>query len=170
MANRPRSLDFKKAEIVITDGSTPANELTVFVGEGTMSFTERRTIEYIRNRGLLDHTREGDEEPLELSINAALESFLSDSGNNDEPITIYEALKRNGNASDWESTGNECEPYAVDIEVRIRQDCGSVLDEVHRYKEFRYEEIGGDYSEATLDISGMCMQNEIDVIRTTLGT
>lgn len=166
MANRPRTLDFKKARILITDGTTPtANSLEVFIGEGTLQYNRRRNIDYIKNRGILDHTREGDEEPLELSLSAAWESIIS---NGAEPITITEALERNGAAAAWVSTGNECEPYAVDIVVEIRQDCGTVLDEVLYFREFRFEELGGNLQEGTIDISGMCQQNVVESIRTAL--
>lgn len=67
------SRDFKNATVYIQDGSSPVNQLEVILGEGNLTYTERREVEYIRNRGVLNSAREGDEQPIEVSLDAEWE-------------------------------------------------------------------------------------------------
>jgi len=65
------SRDFKNATIKIQDGTTPTpNELIVVVGEGNVTFTERKNMDYVLDRGVLGSVREGDQAPVEVSLDA----------------------------------------------------------------------------------------------------
>ena len=67
------SADLKLATIKIKDGGT--NEITVKVGEGNLTYTESRNIEYVRDRGNLDSVKLGDEEPMAVTLDAVWENI-----------------------------------------------------------------------------------------------
>lgn len=159
-------IDLKDATIKILDGTTPTpNEITVKIGEGNLTYTEKRNIEYVKDRGELDTTREGDEEPTELSIDAVWEEITASAG---LPPSIKDAIKGVGEASTWVSTGGDCEPYAVDVVVEVDVSCGTVEDEQLTFSEFRYEQVDHDLRAGTFAISGMCNETMPTAVRTTL--
>lgn len=160
------AVDLKDATIKILDGTTPtANEITLTIGEGNLTWSEKRNIEYVKDRGVLDTTREGDEEPVDVSLEVVFDNLTSSTG---LPITPREALKQLGQASAWVTTGGECEPYAVDIQVDVDVSCGTVEDERITFSEFRFEDIGGDFRAGTLSITGKCNETTPTAIRTVL--
>lgn len=146
-------IDLKNATVKLQDGAGTPASLTINIGEGTLSFTITRNIEYRRNRGKLSGgvVREGDEEPVSLSLQAVYNHLKSDSG---DPKTVYEFLTQQGNGSSLTTTGAACEPYAVDLIVELDTDCGSVEDEVLTFPQFRYEEISGDLKAGEISFSG----------------
>jgi hypothetical protein len=149
-------IDLKHATIEILDGTTPtAKSIVVKIGEGNLTFTERKTIEYTLDRGLIDEVREGDQVPMEVSIDAVWEYISSPSGGS--VPTIFEALKKTGAASTWVTTDTDaCRPYAVDLRVTYDPECGANSQEVILFPDFRFEEIGNDLREGTISISGRC--------------
>lgn len=149
----PVTMDLKKAKIYFLDGATSPTKLEVHVDEGNLTYTRRRNIEYRKDRGLLDHVREGDEEPMDVSLEARFNAVKSQTGN---PITLTEFLEQEGAGSSLVTTGGPCEPYSIDIHVEIDQDCGTTSDEIVKFEEFRFEEIGGDFRAGTLSITGKC--------------
>jgi hypothetical protein len=131
-----------------------ANILEIKIGEGNLTYTEKRNIEYRRNRGLLDTVREGDEEPVEVSFDFIWEYLASDVG---EPVTIKEALTKTGAAADWESTAiDPCEPYAVDIEVRYHPSCATDKDELIVLQDFRWETLDHNLKDGAIACKGNC--------------
>lgn len=159
----PVVLDLKNATVYFIDG-TPT-KLEVKLDEGNLTYTRRRNIEYRKNRGILDTVREGDQEPMEVSLECRFNALKSSSG---DPITITEFLEQEGAGSSLVSTGGECEPYAVDIHVELNVNCGTTEDEIFKFEEFRFEEIGGDFKAGTLSISGKCNRVKPSSERTTL--
>ena len=147
-------IDIKDCTITIKDGTTPANSLEVKIGEGNLTYSERVNREYTKDRGLLDIVRDGDEEALELRIDAVWEYIKEDSG---ETPTIEDALKQRGGASAWVSVdADTCQPYAVDIELEYAPDCTSDDKETLTFTEFRYEQCDHDLRAGTISISGHC--------------
>ena len=55
------SIDMKESVLKIKDGTTTPNELTVLIGEGNLSWTERQERQYELDRGNLDTVRNGDD-------------------------------------------------------------------------------------------------------------
>lgn len=150
-----RPIDLKRCTIKIKDGGS--NQITVKVGEGNLSFTEKRNVEYIRDRGVLSATRLGDEEPVDVSFDFTWEEITSISG--DTTPTVKEALQKIGAASSWASSdADTCAPYAVDIEVTHDPDCSgtstSAQDEVVLISDFRWESMQFDYKAATISVTG----------------
>jgi hypothetical protein len=148
-------VSLKNSVIVIKDGGS--NEITVKVGEGNLTYSEKKNREYKLDRGNLagGTIRDGDDVPLELKIDATWE-YISGAVGSDE-CTIEDALKQRGGASAWESTDDDiCQPYAVDIEVTYTPDCGSADAEVLTFPDFRWESIDHDLKAGTFSISGKC--------------
>jgi hypothetical protein len=156
--------DLKNAVLKIKDGTTPtANELTIVVGEGNLSYTERVNREYINNRGVIHGVRDGDEEPLDVSLEFMWE-FLR--ANGADPPTVEDALKKRGNASSWATSGTDvCEPYCVDIEIVYTPVCAGVDAETILLNEFRYEELEHDLRGGTVSVTGKCKIKEATVSR-----
>jgi hypothetical protein len=163
----PVTIDLKNATIYIVDGTGTPNELEIKLDEGNLTYTERRNVEYKKNRGILDHVRLGDQEPMDLSLEARFSKLVSHSSEN---ASIREALTQTGQASSWVSTGGDCEPYAVDIVVKLDRTCTTLSDpdEIMTFSEFRYEEMGGDFSAGQLSISGKCNATGPSSVRTTI--
>lgn len=130
-------------------------QLEIKVGEGNVTYDEKRTMEYKKDRGVLDTVREGDEEPLDVRLDLQWE-WLS-AGTTDTVPTPEEALKKEGLASSWESSSDDdCEPYAVDIVIVYNPECAGVESEVITLPDYRWESLNHDTRAGTLSTSGKC--------------
>lgn len=161
-------IDLKNTTIKFVDGAGTPNTITLNIGDGNITFSEKRNVEYRMNRGKLSggKVRLGDEVPVDVSMDIEWEFLRSDSGGG-EPVTPEEALKGVGAASGWTTTGADaCEPYCIDIHIENLITCGSVKDERIVFSEFRYEEINHDPKAGTLSVTGKC--NEVSPTVTRL--
>lgn len=160
-------LDLKNARLYIKDGSTPTpNQVEINIGEGTLSWTEKVTREYTKNRGLLDTVRDGDQEPMDISLDILLEFYKSSSGASAGAVTPMDALKKTGGAAAWVSTSADpCEPYAVDLEVHYDPPCGGEELEIYVFPDFRHEQVVGDLKASTLQVTGKCNATQPTVTR-----
>lgn len=139
------------------------NQIEVTIGEGNLQYTEKRNIEYVRDRGLLDTVREGDQEPVEVRLDATWE-FLR--GDTSDPPTIEEVLKQVGNAASWVSSSTDaCEPYAVNIDIWYNPPCGTTKDEIIKLVDFRWESFDHNMKDGQLSISGKCNVTQATVTR-----
>ena len=59
-------IDMKDTTVKLKDGGS--NSITVTVGEGNLTYTERRNIDYTLDRGNLDEVREWDQVPVEVRM------------------------------------------------------------------------------------------------------
>lgn len=155
-------IDLKNCTIKFKDGGS--NSVEVKVGDGTMTISETRNIEYLRDKGLLDTVRLGDEEPVEVSIDMQWEYVKGVTGT----PTPVDALKQTGGASSWATSSSDaCEPYAVDIEITNDNPCsGSNLDEVILLSDFRYESLDYDLKAGTISVRGKCNVTDLTATRT----
>ncbi len=152
--------DFKKAVLKIKDGAN--HSITVKLGEGEFSYTERVSREYLLDRGVLDEIRDGDQVPVDVSLSA---SWIYVKGDGSTP-SIEDALKKRGAASSWTSVdSDECNPYAVDIEMVYTPSCATGDKETITLEDFRYEEITHPAKSALLAITGKCNVTEATVVR-----
>lgn len=158
-------IDLKNATLFIFDGTGTPNELEIKIGEGNFTYSEKRNIEYKKDRGLLDITREGDEEPMEISFDFVWEWVKSSTG---YAITPFEALKQVGQASAWATSGAACEPYAVDLVVEVDVSCGTIQDETLTFNEFRWESLDSDLRAGTVSCKGKCNSKVASSVRSTL--
>ena len=141
------------------------SRIEVKVGEGNLTWSEAKEYEYLLDRGDLDTVKEGDEQPLELSLEFVYEYVLTGTG---ETITPVDAVKGSGGAAEWVSSSTDpCEPYAVDLIVLHCVPCGGDEDERVEFPDFRYESLEFDLGEATISVSGRCNASEPAITRST---
>ena len=142
-------IDLKKATVTLSDGAGTPNTLVMTIGEGNLTYTERRNIDYTLDRGILDEVREGDEVPVEVSMDATWEFIDSD----DSP----EKFMKGGIAGAVSSDADTCRPFAIDILIVYTPDCGdSGITESISLLDFRYEQIDHDLRGGTFSFSGRC--------------
>jgi hypothetical protein len=80
--------------------------------------------------------------------------------------TIEDVLKQRGEASDWtSSSADECEPYAVDIEIEYDPPCGGEEKEIILLQDFRHEQLDHDLRQATVSVTGKCNVKEASITR-----
>ena len=140
------------------------NSISVKIGEGTVTYSEKRTVEFTRDRGILDTVREADEEPMDVSLDALWEYITAETGSGTP--TVEDALKKRGEAAAWVSTADDqCQPYCVDIEIHNAPDCTGEEDELIILEEFYYETGDHDVREGTMNFSGRCNRKEATVRR-----
>jgi hypothetical protein len=129
--------------------------LEVKVGEGNLTYDEKRNMEYKKDRGKLNTVREGDEDPIDVRLDIQWE-WLSAAGSDTVP-TPEEVLKKEGLASSWLSSATDtCEPYAVDIVILYDPSCSGVDGELITLKDYRWESLNHDLKAGTLSTSGKC--------------
>ncbi len=140
-------------------------QIEVKIGEGNVTWSESKEYEYLLDRGDLDTVKEGDEQPLEVSMEFVYEHITTGTG---EDITPVDAVKRTGEATEWVSSSSDlCEPYAVDIIIRHCVPCGTDEDELITFPDYRYESLEFDLGEATIATSGRCNVSEATAARST---
>jgi hypothetical protein len=140
------------------------NSITIKIGEGNLTYSEHRNVEFSRDRGSLDSVRLADEEPVDLSVDAMWEWIRATSGSS--APTLEDVVKQRGEASAWVSTADDtCQPYCVDIEVWNVPNCGTDEDEIIVFEEFYYETADHDLREGTLNFSGRSNRTEATVRR-----
>jgi len=140
-----------------------SQQVEVKVGEGNLTWTEAKEYEYVLDRGNLDTVREGDEQPVEISLDFMFEHVTAGTG---EDITVGDALRKTGNASEWiTSSEDTCEPYAVDLVVYRCQSCGTTEDDVFMFNDFRWESLEYNVGDATISVSGRCNISTVNATR-----
>ena len=151
---------------------TPANadvlnflpqQIDIKIGEGNLTYTEAKEYEYLLDRGVLDTVKEGDEQPLEVSLEFVYEHVTTGTA---EAITPVDALKQKGGAEEWVSSSSDlCEPYAVNMEIEHNVSCGGTEDEITVLADFRYESLEFNFQDATISVSGRCNVSEATITR-----
>lgn len=164
-------IDLKQTTINLNGGGV-SQTVEVKIGEGNLSYTEKRNMDYIRDKGVLDTVREGDEEPVEVRFDFTWEYLTSATG--DTVPTIEEVLKREGLASAWTSSAADvCEPFAVDVEVIYDPSCaGEIVEpiETTTLADFRWESLEHDMRGGAVAASGNCNVTRASIARTAAGS
>lgn len=156
-------LDAKFVTIKVKDGS--GQSIEVKLGEGTVTYSEKKPRVYVKNRGKLDTVRNGDEDPVDVNIDAVWEHITTNGISGAIP-TVEDALKKRGPAVGWTSTSSDpCEPYAVDIELTYDPDCATDEIEIITLADFRYETADHDLKAGTLKFAGKANVTEASVVR-----
>ena len=135
----------------------------VKIGEGNLTWSEKKEYTYLTDRGNLDTVKEGNDQPVEMSLEFVYDYVKTTSG---QDITPVDALKQVGEASEWvTSATDQCEPYAVDIRALNCVPCGTEKDEDVLFIDFRYESLDFDMSAATIAVNGKCNVTEPRITR-----
>jgi hypothetical protein len=141
-----------------------AQQVDVKLGDGNLTWTVNREMEYELDRGNLDTVREGDQVPLDVVLDAVYE-FITTGTN--ETITPFDAMNGTGGASEWVSSSSDaCEPYAVDLEVEHVPPCGGAQTETTILPDYRYDTLEVDLDAATVSSTGRCNAVKPTVTRT----
>jgi hypothetical protein len=134
---------------VITSGP---HSLELVIGDGNLTFTEHQDRIYKKNRGLLHHVKNGDDQPVDVSFDLVWEYLKSQTG---FPLTPREALRREGPAADWVTAGSDpCAPYSVNIRVLYTPLCDDQDLEETIFEDFRWETVDGNVKDGTLSVKG----------------
>lgn len=131
-----------------------AQQLEIKIGDGNVTWTVNKEYEYLLDRGNLDTVREGDQQPLDVSIDSVYEHITTGTS---EEISVYDALNGIGGAAEWVSSSSDlCEPYSVDVEIDHQTPCGNAQDETTILPDYRYETLEADLDGSTISTSGRC--------------
>jgi len=143
---------------------TGHNSIEVTIGEGNLSYTEKKTREFKLNRGVLDTVRNSDDEPMDVSFDFTWEFITS--ANGASTPSVHEVLKQVAPADTWLTTADDsCQPYCVDLEIVNAPACSAIDDEGFLFEEFYYEQLNGDAKEGTVACSGRCNRLEATITR-----
>lgn len=134
------------------------------VGDGNVTWSEKREYNYDLNKGNLDTVREGNQIPIDTNISAVYDFIKAPA--DDLTPTFEEALKQTGRASAWISSSSDlCEPYAVDIEIDHVPTCSGVDKETVIIPDFRQESLDHDPREATISATGRANATQATITR-----
>jgi hypothetical protein len=149
--------------VVVTVGP---QRLEVKVGDGTLTYNETKNREYKLNRGRIDKVRNGDEAPLEVNMTLAWTHIKAHTS---ESIpSVEDCLKQRGVAAGWVSTGQGCDPYAVNLVIKNAPTAcvgETYPNETVTFPEFRYEKLAHDAKAGTVSCDGKCNATEPIVVR-----
>lgn len=160
-------INLRNATLEIADGAD--HKLQLKIGNGNVTFDEKRTIEYIKDRGRLDDVREGEEQPMDVRFDIQWEKLTA--LNTDTVPTPEDALKRRGKASTWvSSAADPCQPYAVDIIITDIPDCPDDIPERIVLPDFRWTSLAHDPKASNIACTGSCNAKEAVVTRGTIAT
>jgi len=154
-------IDLKNALIKLRDGTTPTPvEITVKVGEGNLTYSEKRNMIYTLDRGVLDEVREGDQVPVDVNLGLVWE-YITGSDYTGAVGTIEDFIKKRGlYAANVSVDSDACRPYAVDVVVEYEPPCSGGSNprpnETIILADFRYESLDHDLRAATIAIVGKC--------------
>jgi hypothetical protein len=138
-------------------------QIEIKIGDGNLTYTENTEYEYLLDRGDLDTVREGNEVPMDVSMEFVYEFVRTGTS---EAVTPVDALKGVGGAADWSSSSADpCEPYCVDVEIEHDPPCGTAEREITLFPEFRRDSLEFDLSAATIACQGRCNATEPTITR-----
>ena len=155
-------IDLKNATVTLSD-HLAVHTIAVAIGEGDLSWSEKRAVEYTLDKGVLDNVRLGDEEPVEVSLDATWD-YVATKG----AFLLADAIKGKTTGATlvtWVSTDiDSCKPYAIDIIVAYVPGCGvSAETETVTLSDFRWETLDYSFDNGTLSVSGRCNILEAEV-------
>jgi len=140
-----------------------SNRIDIKIGEGNLKYTENKEYNYMLDRGDLDTVREGDEKPLDVTLEFVYEFVTTGTS---EAITPVDALKQQNSADEWvTSSSDACEPYAVDLQIEHDPPCGTAQTETTILPDFRYEKLEFSLKDATISVTGKCNASKATITR-----
>ncbi len=143
--------------------TTQPHQLMMRIGEGTLTWDEKKNRIYVKDRGLLYTMRDGDQDPMDVKLEFIWEYLYADSG---VPPTFEDFLKRRGNAAAYVTSGTDpCEPYSVDILIIFTPFCTADKTEHYLLPEFRYETLNHDLKQGMVNCTGKCNVIEATISR-----
>ena len=155
---------------VVADNATVSvfgTFLRIKVGEGNITWSEKKPREFKMDRGRLDQVRNADQQPMEVSFQLMYEELTASNPSTDPP-TPEDVLKRRGAAAAWVSanTSDPCAPYSINIRLdHTPPNCTSVDKERVILRLFHYEDLNHDPKGGMISCTGKCNVTEATVSR-----
>ena len=141
-----------------------AGSATIKIGTGNATFSVKRTIEYVPDRGNLDEVRRGDDMPMELSFQFNFSSVTATgtpsttggagTGASSPTETVIDYLS-NTSGSRTSVDTDPCKPYACDIEMTVTPPCAGG-GRKYTFPDFRVEDLSFDVKASQVSASGKC--------------
>lgn len=154
-----RNLRDGTIKIADAGGTGGANVVTVDLEDGGLSWNEKTPVNIIKDRGILDHARLADEEPVDITLSMKFQSISTHAA-----TTPYDAVTQTGGASAWVSDEPSSDVYAVIIEIVIADPAGGASETI-TFARVCIESIdtaeGDEYN--TLSFSGRCVETSPSV-------
>lgn len=155
----------KNSYIRLLDGTGTPVVMTVKIGEGNATYSEKIEREYKLDRGNIDDVVDGDDQPIDVSLDFTWDYVTGEGGEltttSDDIGTVEDFLKAVGpyaaNVTSDAITGS-CASYAVDIKIVDIPNCAGTgyYCEIIDLPNFRYEELAHDLSAGTVACTGRC--------------
>lgn len=140
-----------------------AQEISIVVGDGNLTYTESKDMLYELDRGDLNTVKEGDQIPMDVNLDMVWEQITTGTG---ETVTPVDALKGINGASEWVNAATDiCEPYAIDIEVLNVPPCGTTENEQHLFPDFRFDSLEFDVDDSSISVTGRCNATQPTITR-----
>lgn len=159
-------INLKNVTLKIQDSTGTPNFIALKFGDGNLTWDEKYNFDYVKDRGILDTVREGEDEPMEVRFEGVLEYYT---GPGSSAPSVDDALKQKGDASAWVSTGAACEPYAVDLVVVNAPPCtGTKNKETLTFPDFRAESISHDIKSGKISVTGKCNAKAPTAVRAAI--
>jgi hypothetical protein len=142
------------------------NGIYAKLGEGNLTYSEKRNLIYVRDRGFIDTMKIGDDEPVDVSMDFTWEFLRSATGDEFTP-TFEEAIKQVGAAANWVSTAlDPCEPYCVNVWLLDIPPCGSDAESI-QLPEFRWTGFDHDLKGGKVSVKATCNVLQANVVHST---
>lgn len=161
------SLKNSRLYIHYLDGSDNPQYEEVRIGEGNVTWSEKRTIEYTLDRGNLRFVsaseggaaREGDDQPVDVSFD-----LLWDETSVRDPEAVIKGEPNDEiTAIKSAHSADPCAPHAVHLELIYLPDCEESEESIVHYvlPYFRWESINSDVTAGQISCSGTCQSKAI---------
>lgn len=142
-----------EAQAKTTIAGQTTNQIEIKIGEGNLTYSEKRPVEFTLDRGSLDEVKEADDEPMDVTFDFTWEYLSSVTGGSTP--TVEDALKKVGPAAAWVNASTDaCRPHAVNIAIKNAPSCTTVPNEVVEILEFYYEDLSHDLREGAVACTG----------------
>jgi len=107
--------NLRDGQLVVSDGTGTPETLTLALDNGDLSWSEPENDVQILDRGVLDHVRDGDEAPIELSFSAMWTNLVNATeagGSAGSANQLYEMINDSG-GSTYASVGSAGHKYQL---------------------------------------------------------
>lgn len=122
--------------------------IEVEIGDGNLTYTESRPLEYLTSGNEITEVREADEEPLDVKMDFIWKRVHGDYA------ALIATIDGTGKTS---SDPIACRPYAVNLDLKYPITCGATPTYKYvQFANFRYETLDHDLKAGTISVSGKC--------------
>lgn len=158
--------NLRHASLAIVDGTGIPNVLVIPISSGDLAFSVSKPKFFVKNRGRLDHRRDGDQMEMDVSFSFLFEtwSYTNLSSGSPSGISPVDALLKQGGASAWTTKDPNCGPYSVDLRFRIGDPCSTDITNPTSYEQLLFTQFSAekiDFKEGaeanTINVSGKCL-------------